>query len=243
MYAYIYDEFTNQNKFGKALYKIEKRLTDLNLNGKIIRLGVSKNIKVAVEDEIRQGTKTIVAVGNDKTVSQIINAIANDQSDEKHQVTLGIIPISEKDSQIAATFGIKTISSACEILLARRLETFQLAKINQNFFLFNLILASSDTILEIDKKNLLQNPGPSVVEITNSPNWPKEKSEEKKLKLKISNKAGESLFSVKELFVANKTSVIIADNSLTLKTPTRISLGEEKIKIIVGKERSVPQNF
>ena len=133
MYTYIYDDFISGGKFSKLLYQIEKRLTDLNLNGKIIRLGVSKNIKAAVDDEIRQGTRTIVAVGSDKTVSQIINYIVSNKSDERHQVTLGIIPINPKENKIAEKLGIKSISDACEILLARRLEIFQLAQIKLFF--------------------------------------------------------------------------------------------------------------
>lgn len=239
MYAYIYDSFTNDAKYSRLLYKIEKRLTDLNLNGKIIRLGVSKNIKVAVDDEIRQGTKTIVAVGDDKTVAEVINAIISHKNIEKNQITLGIIPIAEKRNKLAATFGIKTISSACEILLARHLKTFQLAQINQGYFLFKAVLSAPDTVLEIDKICLIQNSKPVAIEITNSPVWPEENLANKKLALRVHNKEGESSFSAKEILIVNKDAIISTDNCLDIKTPARIKLSDEKIKIIVGKERAV----
>jgi hypothetical protein len=238
MYAYIYDDFINQGKFSKLLYQIEKRLTDLNLNGKIIRLGVSKNIKSAIDDEIRQGTRTIVAVGNDKTVSQTINHILNNRSDERHQVTLGIIPIDAKESKIASTLGIGSISAACEILLARRLETFQLAQINQGFFLFKSTLNASDTILEIDKHYIIQNLKPALVEITNNPVPSEQSSSNRKLELRIYSKEGSSLFFFKDLLIVNKNAAIIADDSLAVTTPARIRPGQEKIRIIVGRERS-----
>jgi len=238
MYAYIYDDFINQGKFGKLLYQIEKRLTDLNLNGKIIRLGVSKNIKSAVDDEIRQGTKTIIAVGNDKTVSQIINHIINNHSDERRQVTLGIIPIDPKESKIATALGIKSIEAACEILLARRLEIFQLAQINQGFFLFKAVLNASDTLLEIDKNYIIQNLKPALVEITNNPILPEQEVAGQKLKLRVYNKEGESLFFFKDLLVINKNAAIITDDSLAIQPPARIKPSNEKIKIIVGKKRT-----
>jgi len=237
MYTYIYDDFISGGKFSKLLYQIEKRLTDLNLNGKIIRLGVSKNIKAAVDDEIRQGTRTIVAVGNDKTVSQIINYIVGNKSDERHQVTLGIIPITPKENKIAEKLGIKSISDACEILLARRLEIFQLAQINQSFFLFKAELNASDTILEIDRNYIIQNLKPALVEISNKPAVIDERPGQK-LELRVYNKEGESMFSFKNLLVVNKNAAIITDGSLAIQPPAKITTSREKIRIIVGKERN-----
>ena len=239
MYSYLYDNFTNDRKYGRLLHKIEKRLTDLNLNGRIVRLGISKNIKIAVDDEIRRGTKTIIAVGNDTTVAQIINAVATNHSDDKNQITIGIIPIVEKNNKIATALGIKSISSACEILLARRLKTFQLTKINQDYFLFKAVLNAADLILEIDKNYIVHNVKPVTVEITNSPVWPEDNPAEKKLKLRVYNKEGESLFFLKEVLIVNKDISASIDGSLEVKTPARIKLSDEKIRIIVGKERAV----
>lgn len=239
MYAYIYDNFTNDGKFSRLLYKMEKRLTDLNINGKVIRLSISKNVKVAVDDEIRQGTKTIIAVGDDKTVAQVISSIASNQTVEKNQITLGIIPVTERNNNIAATFGIKSISAACEILLARHLKTFQLAQINQGYFLFKAVLSGPDTLLEIDKTCLIQNAKPVAVEITNFPVWPEEKLAEKRLKLRVCNKEGESSFLAKEVLIVNKDAIISTDDCLNIKTPARIKLSSEKIKIIVGKDRII----
>jgi hypothetical protein len=239
MYAYIYDDFITQGKYGKLLYQIEKRLTDLNLNGKTIRLGVSKNIKAAVNDEIRIGTKTIVAVGNDKTVSEIINHIINNQSDESRQVTLGIIPIDQKESKTAEALGIKSIGSACEILLARRLETFQLAEINQSYFLFKAALNASNSIMEIDKSFIIQNLKPALVEIINRPVASGEQLGDKKLEMHIYNKEGKSIVLFKDLLITNKESAIITDDSLVIQSPARIKPGKERIKIIVGKERKL----
>ena len=133
MYAYVFDEFSQQKKYEKAILQINKRLTDLGLNGKTIKPGVSKNLKSSIEDEIRRGAKTIVAVGNDKTTIKTLNSITSSQSDEKHRLCLGIIPLEAKESRLAELLGITGINNACEILLARRLKVFNTAAIGQNF--------------------------------------------------------------------------------------------------------------
>jgi hypothetical protein len=235
MYAYIYDDYLNQPKFGKLLYQIEKRLTDLNLNGKIIRLGPSKSIKSAIDDEIRLGTKTIIAVGNDKTVSQTINHILNNRSDERHQVTLGIIPIDPKESKIAVSLGIKSVDTACETLLARRLNTFPLTQINQDFFVFKAALSATAAILEIDRSYIIQNIKPALIEITSQEN----NKGSQKLILHIYDKNGGSNLAFNELLIVNKDTAIITDDSLVLQSPARIKPTAEKIRIIIGKDRKI----
>lgn len=236
MYVYIYDEFLGEGKYDKLVYKVEKRLTDLGLNGKIIRLGITKNLKSAIDDEIRQGAKTIVAVGNDRTVAQVINVITNNQSDEKYRVCLGIIPVEEKGSQLAKFFGIKNINDACEVLLGRRLESFNLASINNGFFLFRAETGLSGAILEIDKNFIIQPVKPALLEIKNNPGSEKEGD---LLSLKIKEGNTESSFSFRELLLVNKDAPVITDGCLEVKTPAKISLSDEKIRIIVGKERII----
>ena len=50
-------------------------MLDLGLNGKIIRLGGIKKIKGTIQNEIKLGAKTIIAVGNNQTVNKIIGSI------------------------------------------------------------------------------------------------------------------------------------------------------------------------
>lgn len=239
MYVYIYDEFTNQAKYNKLLYKIEKRLTDLNLNGETIRLGALKDLKTAVEDKIRRGAKTIVAVGNGRTVNQVMNIIVN-QNNEKNYLILGIIPVDEKNSYVAQALGIKSIEDACNILLARRVETFKLTLINQNYFLFKVNIESPGTILEINKDYAIQNADMANVEIINTLNLKNILEPEKgKLELNIRNKDGQSSFPFNELLVVNRGIPIIIDESLKIEGPARIKPSLEEIKIIVGRQRQI----
>ena len=75
MNIYIYDDYLNKSKYSRVLNRVEIRLTDLGLNGKIIRLGAIKNIRDVIQNEIKSGAKTIIAVGNNQTVNKIIGEI------------------------------------------------------------------------------------------------------------------------------------------------------------------------
>ena len=87
---------------------MEIRLTDLGLNGKIIRLSGIKNIRGTIQNEIKLGAKTIVAVGNNQTVNKIIGAIieADIYGDFQKNTLLGIVPIGP-DNSISSFFCIK----------------------------------------------------------------------------------------------------------------------------------------
>jgi len=236
MYVYIYDEFLGSGRHDKALHKIEKRLTDLGLNGKTIRLGTTKNLKTSIDDEIRQGAKTIVAVGNDSTVSKVINVMANNQSDEKYRLCLGMIPMEGKNSRLAGVFGVKNLNDACEILLSRRVESFSLAAVNDSFFLFKAEAMLNEAVLEIDKEFIIQPTKSSSLEIKNNPSAEKN---DRTLSLAIKDGDSKSLLDFKELILVNKGTPLITDGALEIETPAKISLSDEKIKIIIGKNREI----
>ena len=155
MHVYIYDDYLNKNKYSRAINHLEIRLTDLGLNGKIIRLDNIKNIKNAIASEIRIGAKTIVAVGNNQTVNKIIGAIIDSDaySEFQQKTLLGIIPVGD-DNSIASSFGIKNADEACNILLARRIEKIDIGSAGENYFLNQSTIESSGTILEIDNYSL-----------------------------------------------------------------------------------------
>ena len=119
MYLYLYDSFLNNKKYSGLLAKIETRLTDLGIGGKIFRLSPLRNVTELMNDEVKSGIKTVVVVGNDKTTSTIINLAA------QLSVTLGIIPVGP-DNKIAQILGINSPEEACNILAARKIEKVDL---------------------------------------------------------------------------------------------------------------------
>ncbi|MDD5251784.1 MAG: diacylglycerol kinase family protein [Patescibacteria group bacterium] len=128
MYYYIYDGFLADRKHERTVAAIETRLTDLGLSSKIGRLTPFTNAKGLVRDEVRRGAKTIVAVGNDETVAQVVSAIGD------ADVTLGIIPVGQT-TWVARALGIPEGEAACETLSKRVTQMIDLGRVNGQHFL------------------------------------------------------------------------------------------------------------
>jgi len=257
MHIYIYDNYINNKKFDGILAQIETRITDLGLNGKIIRLGIMKNIQEAVENELKRGAKTIVAVGNNITINNIINALVKVgmRGQLGLEVPLGIIPVGEENNSIAFALGIKPGVAACDFLSARRIEKLDIAQINNDYFLSQAEITSQGTILKIDKDYSIEITEPGAIDVINlstfadlpeniKPNpqdgqlelYIKTKKVKKYIKLKTG--LNQSFFPIKKLTIFNPKASVIIDHSLEIKTPADINVLRKKLNIIIGKERS-----
>jgi len=242
MHVYIYDEYLNKTKYNRAINRLEIRLTDLGLNGKIIRLGGIKNIKGTIQNEIKLGAKTIIAVGNNQTVNKIIGAIIDTEiyGDFQKKTLLGLVPIGD-DNTIAASFGIKNSEEACNILLARRVEKIDIGLVGNYYFLNQATIQSLNTKLEIDDYSLeIFERG--EVKIINLLSDPKEKIKSNphdgKLDILIrTRKRDESVITVKKLKVINSEEKLIVDGVIEVNTPAEVEIMKDKVNVIVGKER------
>ncbi len=139
MYLYLYDSFLNNKKYSLSLTKIENRLIDLGINGKIEKLNVLKSINEVVINNVKSGVDTIVAVGNDETFIKMINIIASQAT-----VTLGFIPVEE--SLIGRFLGLPLAWKACDVLSGRIIEKIDLGKVNNHYFFSALDIPTSQLI-------------------------------------------------------------------------------------------------
>lgn len=245
MYVYIYDDYLNKSRYNKAVNRMEIRLTDLGLNGKIIRLSGIKNIKKAIENEIRLGAKTIVAVGNNQTVNKIIGAIisADVYSDFQKQTLLGIIPIGD-DNSIASSFGIKNEETACNILLARRIEKIDLGIVNNFYFLNQAKIQSLGTVMEINNC-LIESQKKGEIKIINLLSDKEEKKDTLKSSpydglLDVVIKSGKrdiSFINAKKIKIENIKEKLLIDDVLEIDTPVEIGVLKSAFSVIVGKDR------
>ncbi len=263
MHVYIYDSFVNHKKYNNILARIETRLTDLGLNGKICRLGAMKNIREMVKSELSRGAKTIVAVGNDQTVSQVLNALAQSTDPAPYQKTLnptppmGIIPVNGENNSIAAALGIGPGEEACETLSARRVEKLDLGMANDAYFLSTASITNQGTVVTIKNYSveLLEE---GEINIINLP--PKEMVlpreaifnpqdgfldlliQTKKNKKRLfagAQEMSQSVFPVTLLSLSNdRGRPLLLDGSLEVRSPAEIKLIKKKLNIIVGKERN-----
>lgn len=251
MYLYLYDSFLSNKKFSNTLARIETRLTDLGIGGKICRLSPLRNVRELLAEEIRNGVKTVVVVGNDKTLSQVINIVT------QHNITVGLIPIGPNNA-VAQILGIPTGVEACDVLAARIVEKIDLGKINNFYFLSGIKVDNGQVTLECESQykvipqknnnligiynlrpllttNLSQssyfNPKDGFLEIFIQPLASGFfKFFKKDLK--------RSIIPFKRLVIKSKESTsVITDGQQVLKTPVKIEIIPKKLKLIVGKKR------
>jgi|APHig6443717497_1056834.scaffolds.fasta_scaffold09321_4 diacylglycerol kinase family enzyme len=244
MHVYIYDDYLSKSKYSRAVNRMEIRLTDLGLNGKILRLGGIKNIKTAIENEIRLGAKTIVAVGNNQTVNKIVGAIISaDVYDEFQKKTLlGIIPIGE-DNSVASSFGIKDEETACNILLARRIEKIDLGIAGNQYFLNQAFINSIGTTIEVNGCKM-ETEERGEIRIVNLLSDRKEKGNFKSspydgmLDIIIKTRKKDVTFlNARSLSISNDKEKLLIDDVLEIKTPVDIHILKGAVSVIVGKER------
>ncbi|MBU1148572.1 hypothetical protein KKI23_00610 [Patescibacteria group bacterium] len=255
MYLYIYDSYLKDKKFEITLNKIEARLSDLSINGRIAKMTILKNIKEAVEDGIKKGATTIVAVGNDQTLFDVIRSLAS------QLVTVGFIPVHCK-SQIAQTLDIPPDDKACDTLSARLTVKLDVGKINKHFFLSSVEIDQGQVSIECDGRYWVTPLSPaSSVQICNFGYWstcrqktvchsnPQDgyleaiiqpvNSQRNIFGFKSQQQNQASVFSAKKLKIVSQTESvpISVDGEMVAKTPVSIEVVPQKLNIIVGKKR------
>ena len=252
MNIYLYDPAITQKSNLKEVAKIETRLTDLGLNGKIIRLGFSQSVAETIDTETRKGAKTFVVVGGQKLFSQALNALVKMArvSPSGKKIPLAYIPTT--DNFITEYLGLKINEAACDILSARRIESFGLGLVNNEFFLAQISIPTEGTKLEIDENYTVEiaEKGKIIVANTNEAGADGSPSRHKLslqiqtggLKTKIPfnrNLVQPSTFNFKILTIINHQHPILQDNALALSAPARVSLASEQVSLVVGRGRQL----
>ena len=251
MYLYLYDSFLNNKKYASLLARIETRLTDLGIGGKICRLSPLRNIKELVAEELGNGVKTIVVVGNDKTLSEAINILA------KYDVTLGLIPLGPNNT-IAANLGLPLGEAACNVIAARMIKKIDLGKINNTYFLSGIKIAGRQVTLECEEqfKVTTQTPAAEITVCNLRPALADGPSryfnpQDGWLEVFIQPLASglrqffqkahrqQSIIPFKKLAINSRQAAsVTTDGQKVLKMPVKIEIAAKKLKIIVGKNRS-----
>lgn len=140
MYCYIYDDFVQERKFEKELAEVEARITDLGLQGKIVRLALFRHPEELIRDDASGGIKTVVVVGNDATVGRVADAVVDCGA------TLGIIPMGEPNV-LAQMFGVPHGVEACDVLAKRNIERIDAGRINGKRFLTGVRFPSARAVV------------------------------------------------------------------------------------------------
>lgn len=123
MHYYIVDpQKISQREFERVQNLLYSSLSQYRVSGEVVRATGLRTINQLVENAFAHGARTIVAVGSDDTLHDIINAVRD------RDIIVGFIPIF--DTEIGEILGIKTIANAAKIIGSRRIEELDLVSVN-----------------------------------------------------------------------------------------------------------------
>ena len=254
MYLYLYDAFLSSKQYQSQLNRVEIRLTDLGISGKISRLSPLKNLRDLIADEVGNGVRTIVAVGGDGTFISVVNEVIHHDN-----VTLGHIPLGPR-TNIAESLGIPLGEAACDTIAARRMLRLDVGRANNTYFLAGLVVPQSDVTLELDGNYRIKpNDGDYLVTICNLQpmQWagaadtlrfnPSDGLLETFIE-PTPHRAGlfrrnkpatsPSILPCRRVKISSSKSVpILTDGERVLKTPVAVEVVPAKLRVIVGRER------
>ncbi|MFH1412931.1 MAG: diacylglycerol kinase family protein [bacterium] len=244
MHTYIYDSFVSHKKYVSIINQLETRLTDLGVSGRVCRLSKLRSLTDIVKQELRRNPKTLVVVGNDWIVHQVIGLMIN------FHIPLGVVPIGdEKDSKIAAGLGID-LKSAPQILSARRIIDMDIGEVNKKIFLRNIAFTTENVKIDINGDYTIRI-GKANMEIINflpdkegytgkNPN-----PEDGKLNLLINKRESgifkkeesQSAICFKKIEIDGVYSEVNLDNVARASSLEQIGVMKKALKMIVGKDR------
>jgi len=141
MYYYILNPTAGGGRLKHQQEKLRDRLRALGIDGEFAKTTGPGDATRLARYAIEKGHTTIVAVGGDGTVNEVINGITG-------RVAVGIIPLGHTNA-VAMQLGIGDWETACEVLAERRINEFNLIAAGQNFFVSTLTLGFET---ELDKQ-------------------------------------------------------------------------------------------
>ncbi|HBV33483.1 TPA: hypothetical protein DIC39_02230 [Patescibacteria group bacterium] len=253
-YFYLYDTFTSERAHAGTLVRIENALTDLGIQGRVGRLTILKSAKDLIDSAIKDGADTVVAVGNDITISKAAAALAG----KKPDVALGIIPVGDKEQSVARLLGIPIGVLACHVLSSRIIEAIDLGRVNNQYFIRSVAVSGTPEV-ECDDRFSLAFNRPHQIKICNLDLW------ELNGETKMSNPKNQLLETVltplphkgflgfgkkpepgSQLVMEScritspgNSLPVVVDGERVLKTPVTIKVANARLKVIVGKKRLI----
>lgn len=142
-FAYVYDDFLSDSRFERDISLIETELARRGIEGRIARLAMFRSAKEMVTDLCQQGVKNVVFVGNDRTLEKMMWFLPD------LDLTVGYIPVCQP-AQVAGLLGIPVGAGAVDVLAARLVEVLDVGRLEDRYFLTEVVLPSTIACIEIE---------------------------------------------------------------------------------------------
>ena len=223
--------------------KIENRLADLDIAGKVARLALFKRADELIRDEVKRGVKTVVIVGNDLTLHKVLDAVV------ESGVVFGIIPLG-KPNNVAKMFGMPEGVEACDVLAKRLMEKIDIGKCNNYRFITGISFPKMKAEMVFDKSYILTPLPGGKVELKNLAIGEPASAEQVanpqdgllEAKVDVAGRwgrtGGRSVVPFKRVAFETKEPLTVSfDGNQIRNTKFKIFLDRKKLKVVVGKER------
>lgn len=237
MFFYLYDAVVLDKKYSSLLDRVESRVIELGINGRVERLTPLRNIKELISHAVKNGAHTVIVFGSDSTFLHAIQVVA------QHDVTLGFLPFG--DSRLGPLFGMHDPVEACNNLSRRITKQLALGKANQTFFLSEAVaqLPRGSRLRCNDQWTLSTQADSTTLTVRNTGSLELQLQPQPITKsfLRKPTPLHPTTVTVSKLQLEHpETTVpVVLDGTTTLKTPIAFSLKPKAIKVIVGKQRQV----
>ncbi len=142
-YAFIYDDQLEGRRYEREVSAVEARLTTLELYGRKESLSLFRSAKQIVDHAMRHGVSTIVIVGSDRTLDKVMWFLPD------LNVTVGYIPVFPP-FEVGALLGIPMGADACDVLAARLVETIDVGRCEDRYFLTEVKIINTIASLDIE---------------------------------------------------------------------------------------------
>ncbi|MBI4407217.1 MAG: hypothetical protein HY565_01825 [Candidatus Kerfeldbacteria bacterium] len=251
MFFYLYDAVVLDKKYATLLDRIESRVIELGINGRIERLTPLRNIKELIDRGIKNGAHTIVVLGTDQTFLRALQVTA------QYDVAVGFLPFGS--SALGPLFGVSDPMDGCNALSRRITKQLALGKANQTYFLtevtaelprgtkitcdgqWSITTQTDTTTLALGNIGHILGGGietPTIYDTHQLHLLLQPHSQPTGfLRKQVQNHATSVRVNKVTVEHPDVTVPILLDQTTVLKTPVSFSLKAKAIKVIVGKQR------
>jgi len=131
--------------------RLDLGMTQHGITGRKIRLNRLSDLAGSIDECLRSGIKTLVAVGNDTTASKVINQIMKSRADEKKQAAFdgavfGVISVSSP-GLVSRCLGIDSIQASIDALKTGKTQTVDVGVLNNRHYFLSAAIFPQQSVL------------------------------------------------------------------------------------------------
>jgi len=250
-YAFIYDDLVSDKKYERELAAIESRLAFLDIQGRVSRMALFRSAKELVQSMATSGVQTVVVVGNDLSLDKVMWFLP------EMGVTVGYIPLAGP-SEVASLLGIPVGAAACDVLGARLIETVDMGRIDDRYFLTEVSFSDANAQVDIEGRYRISSTGKGTISVRNLGRTLLDDAKESNIQdgqLEVvvtpeaeKAKRGKAVEPVPETRILARSVQIIAPNPIQIRVDDHalqgshfsVDIQPSALRLITGRRRRLP---